>query len=186
MIYSTKAKIPASWTDGNAKLRLISALDILQNAEWFAAVAYGDFENYFREHNCAMFLVSRYCEITKLPRLNEEITVNSMPYFHNAMFGHRYAEIVDINGNVCIATWVVAIYVNTLTGKPMRVPLELAPQPMPVPPKIPENTRKIEILGDKISTTTYTVRRNDIDKNKHMNNIRYIEVAYEALPNIFE
>ena len=45
-----------------------------------------------------------------------------------------------------------------------------------------ENIEKIEIPDDFEKMLEYTVVRRDIDLNKHMHNLYYLDLAYETLP----
>jgi medium-chain acyl-[acyl-carrier-protein] hydrolase len=48
-----------------------------------------------------------------------------------------------------------------------------------------EEIEKLDYDEEKVEnalTTHYTVRRSDIDVNRHVHNINYIDIAYEAMP----
>ena len=45
-----------------------------------------------------------------------------------------------------------------------------------------EKLDKLQIPEEFLSSINYTVKRKDIDINKHMHNLYYLDLAYEALP----
>lgn len=119
------------------------------------------------------------------PHLNQKITINTWARTLDKFYSNRDFEILDTQGNlIAIATskWVL---INTDTKKITRVTKEMA------------NAYGIldkNVFGEEINFDSkvsfdnsllnfdYKIQRRDIDTNGHVNNLHYIDYAFETLP----
>jgi acyl-CoA thioesterase FadM len=138
------------------------------------------------DYDLAMFIVSRHVKFFEFPQYRAEVTLRTMPYQSNVHFGHRYAELIS-GGKLCAYSHTIAVYVSLATGRPGRIPKELAESiKVYTPPHMPDDERRIIVEGAPEKPTMFLpVYRRDIDINNHVNNIRYIEKAIELLPDSF-
>ena len=97
---------------------------------------------------------------------------------------YRDFEVFDENGEVvCIATskWTL---IDTQKGMITKITDEIMNRYEPDTRSVFENPN-IEKLVEPTSFSNeyiYHTQRRDIDVNKHMHNLNYLDVAYEALP----
>ena len=100
-------------------------------------------------------------------------------------YTYRDFEVYDESGTlVCIASskWTI---INTLKNSITPITDEIISSYNPEEKTVFENPNIDKIVEPENYDLSYkyTVQRRDIDINHHMNNIHYLNVAYEALPN---
>lgn len=96
----------------------------------------------------------------------------------------RDFEVFDENGNViCIATSKWAL-IDTQKESITRITDEIISLYCPEERNVFEDSELSKIVAPESfsSEYTYVTQRRDIDVNKHMHNLNYLAVAYEALP----
>ena len=123
-------------------------------------------------------------------RLNygETVTIKTWARDSSKVSTLRDFEVLDENGKTaCIATtrWTL---VNTDTQSITRITDDIisqyAPEEKTVLPDF--EFKKLKEPAEFSNEYIYTTQRSDIDVNKHMHNLNYLDLAYEALPeNIY-
>ena len=106
-------------------LKLRSLIDYLQDCSVFQSESLGVGIEHLEKTKTAWILNSWQICINKMPSLGDEIFVQTWPYDMKGFFGYRNFQIVDKEGNVLAFANTVWIYVNTETGRPLRIPQEL-------------------------------------------------------------
>ena len=158
-MYSLKYKVTTSTCDSEGKLKLYSALQMMQDCSEMWIDSEPDVKAYFARENMAQLLASRQVEVLRVPCFKEELTVTTSVYEVKSMFGFRNTFIYDAHGNPCYRTWSMGAFVDKATGKLKRV-------------------------DDAVCVPVH-VMRSDIDYNRHVNNANYIRIAMELLPEDF-
>ena len=122
-------------------------------------------------------------KIINRPTYGDEIEIHTWARGANKFITYRDYEIYNNNELCAIATSKWAL-INIETGKLARLTEELIncykPEEKYVFPN--EKIEKMEIPEKLDKMLEYTVVRRDIDLNKHMHNLYYLDLAYEALP----
>jgi medium-chain acyl-[acyl-carrier-protein] hydrolase len=184
-LYTTHERVSASRTNANGFLKLSSALDMIQDCSLFWMESEPSFHDYLLKNNLGMFLVSRQADILKLPEFGERVTVQTSIFDCKPYFGYRNSAIYGEDGRPCLVTWSVGAFVHRETGIMSRLPQEEIDR---------INMAKrldMEYLNKKIQLpeapgtrlAPVAVKRGDIDLNRHMNNVKYVETALELLPD---
>ncbi|MDR0817950.1 MAG: hypothetical protein LBN43_00025 [Oscillospiraceae bacterium] len=183
MIIECSERVGGSRIGADGKLRLVSALDLVQDCECVGVESDKEFWGWFETNNMAMFLASRGVVIKRMPEYRETLTVRTMPYAASPSLGYRYTEIVDSDGGLCVSCYSTAAYVDLALGRSARVPKEvLASVELHGLPSPPPGARRVNVTGERVGTVTpIPVRLNDIDLNNHMNNVKYVESALELI-----
>ena len=120
----------------------------------------------------------------KWPKPNTDIFVTTWPAdMHGLLVFNRDYHVTDKDGNLlyrAASKWVLVDIVNRKIARPspelvkvvtLGIPREEMP-PTPPPPKPTETVWSVPIH----------VRRSDLDINRHVNHIHYIDWLFEALP----
>jgi acyl-ACP thioesterase len=186
-MYMVKERVGASHTDSEGNLKVVSALDMMQNCSQLWLESEPALEKFFKESNIAQMLVSRQTDILRIPVYGERLTVETRAYDCKKLLGYRNTVIYDGQGSPCIVSWSIGAFVNLETGRPEKLPDEILAG-LCIDPKF-----DMEYLGKKIALPVgpgqrfdpVKVSRNDIDFNRHMNNARYVQIAVEFLPADF-
>ena len=187
-MYSLNYKVTTSTCDSEGRLKLYSALQMMQDCSEMWIDSEPGVKEYFTKENMAQLLASRQVEIIRVPAYKEELTVTTSVYGMKPMFGFRNTFIYDANGKPCYRTWSMGAFVDKSNGKLKRVD-DATIASMHLEPQLEMNYRDRRIIlpkegGEKVEPIK--VLRDDIDYNRHMNNANYIRVAMELLPTAFE
>ncbi|MDR2359800.1 MAG: hypothetical protein LBD85_00765 [Oscillospiraceae bacterium] len=162
----------------------IAMLDALQDIEAIGARSDADFWGYFERNDGMMVLVARYVRFIRRPEYGEPLLCRTMPYFNSVRYGSRYAEIRDGESNPLMCGWLTALYVDSATLKPLRIPQSLVDGVEVYAPPVWEDWER-RVSADREMFTKrgeFKVRRFDLDMYRHMNNVRHIERAFDFLP----
>ena len=186
-MYSLKYKVTTSTCDSEGRLKLFSALQMMQDCSEMWIDSESGVKQYFTEQNMAQLLATRQVEIVRVPEYKEELTVTTSVYGMKPMFGFRNTFIYDAQGKPCYKKWSMGEFVDKAVGKLKRVD-DATIQSMTLDPKLDMNYKDRRIILPKNSGEVLEpikVLRADIDYNKHMNNANYVRMAMELLPENF-
>ena len=186
-MYSLTYKVTTSTCDSEGKLKLYSALQMMQDCSEMWIDSEPGVKRYFAEQNMAQLLATRQVEIVRVPEFKEELTVTTSVYGMKPMFGFRNTFIYDAEGKPCYKTWSMGAFVDKAVGKLKRVD-DATIQSMTLDQKLDMNYKDRRIILPKNSGEVLEpikVLRADIDYNKHMNNANYVRMAMELLPENF-
>ncbi len=187
-MYSLKYKVTTSTCDSEGRLKLYSALQMMQDCSemWIDSVPM--VKQYFAEQNMAQLLATRQVEVVRVPEFKEELTVTTSVYEVKPMFGFRNTFIYDAEGKPCYKTWSMGAFADKAAGKLKRVD-DATIASMAMEPRLEMNYKDRRIILPKEGGEVLEpvrVLRADIDYNRHMNNANYVRVAMELLPEGFE
>ncbi|MBQ9560337.1 MAG: hypothetical protein IJ762_03165 [Bacteroidaceae bacterium] len=187
-MYSLKYKVTTSTCDCEGRLKLYSALQMMQDCSEMWIDCEPGVKRYFAEQNMAQLLAARQVEVVRVPEFKEELTVTSTVYGMKPMYGFRNTFIYDAEGKPCYKTWSMGAFVDRATGKLKRVD-EATIASMTLEPQLEMNYRDRRIILPKAeggeAREPIKVLRADIDYNKHVNNANYVRMAMELLPEGF-
>ena len=186
-MYSLKYKVTTSCCDSEGRLKLYSALQMIQDCSEMWIESEPEVKRCFAEQNMAQLLASRQVEVSRVPRYKEELTVTTSVYEVKPMFGFRNTFIYDAEGKPCYRTWSMGAFVDKGTGRLKRVDAATVAA-VRIEPQQEMDYRDRRIMLPKDGGEVLEpvrVLRADIDYNRHMNNANYVRVAMELLPEDF-
>lgn len=187
-MYSLNYKVTTSTCDSDGRLKLYSALQMMQDCSEMWIDSEPVVKQYFTEQNMAQLLASRQVEVIRVPEYKEELTVTTSVYGMKPMFGFRNTFIYDAKGKPCYRTWSMGAFVDKTTGKLKRVDdATIASMTLETQLEMKYRDRRIILPKDGgRALDPIRVLRADIDYNRHLNNANYIRMAMELLPDDFE
>ncbi len=187
-MYTLNYKVTTSTCDSEGKLKLYSALQMMQDCSEMWIDSEPTARKFFNDNNMTQLLATRQVEVVRVPRFKEDLTVTTSIYEVLPMYGFRNTFIRDAQGLPCYRTWSMGAFVDLATGKLARLS-EDAIASLTLEAKQEMNYRERRIILPKQEGTILepvTVMRADIDYNRHMNNANYVRIAMELLPEGFE
>lgn len=122
-------------------------------------------------------------DVDQLPTWEDTVTIETWP---SGLEGLRATREFVMRGNdrrLCrgTSTWLV---IDTECRRPVRPPASLHDIELPDRPAPLDQDRDDLPLPDGVDRDrTFTVRYHDLDLNRHVNNVRYLEWALETLPH---
>ena len=186
-MYSLNYQVTTSTCDSEGKLKLYSALQMMQDCSEMWIDSEPGVKQYFTEQNMAQLLATRQVEVIRVPDYEEKLTVTTSVYGMKPMFGFRNTFIYDSEGKPCYRTWSMGAFVDKTAGKLKRVD-DATIASMALEPQLEMNYKDRRIILPKEDGTVLDpirVLRADIDYNKHVNNANYVRMAMELLPEGF-
>ena len=182
-MYSFDSRVRYSEIGADGRLSICSAVHYMQDCSIFQSELLGAGIRALEERQLAWLLSSWQIEIRRRPKLGEEITVGTWASGFKAMYGYRNFVILDGRGEWAVRANSIWIYMNTGTGRPEKVDEETVSLYCPEKPlDMEEVGRKIPIPDGLTEYPAFSVRKNQIDTNGHVNNGQYLEMAEEWLP----
>jgi medium-chain acyl-[acyl-carrier-protein] hydrolase len=118
-------------------------------------------------------------------RLGDEITVGTWPYDFKGIYGYRNFIMKNSEDEVLAVANSIWVYVDTLTGRPTRIPADLNGYTVEPPYPMEYADRKIEADGTGETFPPITVVKSNIDSYNHVNNGQYIKMAEQYLSDNF-
>ena len=188
IMYSLNFKVTTSTCDSEGRLKLYSALQMMQDCSEMWLDSEPGVKRYFTEQNMAQLLASRQVKIVRVPEFKEELTVTTTVYEVKSMFGFRNTFIYDAEGKPCYKTWSMGAFVDKSNGKLKRVD-DTTIASMKMEPQLEMTYKDRRVILPKEGGMTLEpikIMRADIDYNKHVNNANYVRMAMELLPEGFE
>ncbi len=186
-MYSLNYKVTTSTCNSEGRLKLYSALQMMQDCSEMWIESEPEIKQYFSEQGMTQLLAARQVEVVRVPEYRENLTVTTSVYEVKPMFGFRNTFIYDEAGHPCYKTWSMGAFVDRHTGQLKRIEEDTL-KSLQIEPKLTMNYRDRRIPipkegGEVLSPIT--VQRFDIDYNRHVNNANYIRMAMELLPDHF-
>ena len=187
-MFSLDYKVTTSTCDSEGRLKLFSALQMMQDCSemWIDSEPLA--RQFFSDNNMTQLLATRQVEVVRVPCFKEDLTVTTSIYEVLPMYGFRNTFIRDAQGQPCYRTWSMGAFVDLATGRLARLSDD-AIASLTLEPKQEMNYRGRRIILPKQDGTVLdpvSVMRADIDYNRHMNNANYVRIAMELLPDGFE
>ncbi|MBR1622037.1 MAG: hypothetical protein IJ669_07980 [Prevotella sp.] len=181
-------KVTTSTCDSNGKLKLYSALQMMQDCSEMWIDCEPVVKEFFARENMTQLLASRQVEIMRVPDFKEQLTVATSVYGIKPMFGFRNTFIYDSNGNPCYRTWSMGAFVDKANGKLKRIDGPTMSS-LNIEPQLEMEYKDRRIMTPKTEPMLQEpirILKADIDYNKHVNNANYIRMAMELLPDDFK
>lgn len=181
--YRETFKIRASEVSPEGQVTLPAICYLLQEVAGNNALELNFDISQLNEQNLTWILHRLHLQIDQLPEWRDTITIETWPTGGDQLRAYRDFLILDNTGNEigrCLSYWLM---LDLDTRRPVRIPdeilamapsqsehvLEIKKERLNVNSDIPNNSRR------------FHVRRSDLDMNRHVNNVKYIEWALATL-----
>ena len=184
MIFKEKFKMGLKDIGKENKIKNRAILEILENIGSYHSDIAGYGANDTEKNGLTWILLDWKLKVLERPKYGQELEVHTWAKAGNKFFTYRDYEVYDQNNNLCAIATSKWTLINIEKGKMERITEEIM-EPYKLEEKDVFPSRKMEkikIPEEFTSSIKYTVIRKDIDINKHMHNLYYLDLAYEALP----
>ena len=163
-----------------------SILSILENiAGAHSAYVHYTFENLSKQ-NLTWVLLNWKLQVLKRVKADTNIKVQTWGRSATKIIVNRDFKVFDEEGTLCAIATSKWCLVDTTTGKIARLPENIA--------EIYHGFHDESVFGiedvpkleepklEPQNVESYKIRRFDLDLNKHVHNLNYLNIAYELLP----
>ena len=137
-----------------------------------------------KEHRLGWVLARLTIEMIRYPAINETYTMSTWIEGYNRRFSDRCFEMTDADGNVVAyirSMWVAIDMLTRTLADLTQVEVDLYPivdRPCPVT----KDRAPIIEKDAPVEHSTYTFKYCDIDFNRHVNTIRYLDLVLNQRP----
>ena len=188
MIFEYKYRVGIEDVDRDNVITSKAILKMFEDMACFHAASLGHDPISVVEMGFAWVLANWQIKILKRAYYGEILNVKTWPKKFEKITTLRDYEIIDENGEVVAIGTSRWFIIDIKTRRPMRISEEYARPYLPLTEEDAiEKMDKIEEPEKYEYRKEYVVCRRDIDSNKHMHNINYLDVALEIISEeIFE
>ncbi|MDE6620315.1 MAG: acyl-[acyl-carrier-protein] thioesterase [Lachnospiraceae bacterium] len=182
-MYTYEMNAGYSVMDASLRMTIPAILDCFQDAAIFEAENGCITVGYLYDRHVAWLLNSWQIVIDRRPKLNERIRVATAPYDFRGFLGYRNFMMTGEDGVVIVRAASIWTLIDTEKHCPSRPTQEMQDGYVLEPRlEMAYAPRKIVLLGDGEAQERFRVRKYQIDSNQHMNNVEYVKLAMETLP----
>ncbi|HON71415.1 acyl-[acyl-carrier-protein] thioesterase [Tenuifilum sp.] len=175
-----KLKVHSYEVDFNQRLTVTALFNYLQEIAWEHAHLLGYGWEHLLQKGWFWALSRVEVEIYRLPAWTDEVVLLTWPRGVDGIFALRDFEVYDHLGNKIIAATSSWLVLNIQTRRPVRAEwysdFDYATRS-----SLGRNaTKLVEQSVSPEFSEKFDVRIGDIDMNQHVNNVRYIDWAYNT------
>lgn len=180
--FSKKYTINIYDVDSNYKCKYSSIMNYL----WDVVVSQSDSlgeTNHGFVNNCIWVLLKYDLDIIEYPKFRETITVETDIVGVKKLYGYRSITIRNSEEKVIVSGISTAILIDFEKRRPIKASPEQC-EIYGIEKELEENIPLDDFINleEPKYSKDYTIRYSDIDSNKHVNNVKYIEMAIDTLP----
>ncbi|MBR5338296.1 MAG: acyl-[Lachnospiraceae bacterium] len=182
-MYTMEGRVRFSETGANGKLSVGGLIDYFQDCSTLHSQDVGLGPDSLAAGNRAWIINSWQVEIFRLPKLGEKISVDTWPYSFRKFIGNRNYVLRDKDNEVCArADSIWALYDMAKSFPAVMSQEEIDAYDIEPRLDMEERSRKIRVEGDFKKCDTFTVMRDRLDSNIHLNNGQYVKISSNYLP----
>ncbi len=177
-----RIRIRYSETDASGKLSMQGLLRLFQDMNYLGAEDAGRGITYQNAHGAAWYLLSWDIHTVSMPSLSETVTFTSHFYQSTGPLAKKFMNLTNENGEVLAYALTRWAYVNKESGEPMPFPPDYwqGEPTLPLPAGYTETTRLRAPTNAEL-LAPITVSLDLIDENRHVNNVRFSEMALDMM-----
>jgi len=182
-VYEIKLRVQFGDIDMENRLTLKGMLRLMQEAANRHSDEVGYGVNNIESTDYSWVLYQQHCRLYRRPCWNTELTLRTWSRGADGMICLRDFEALDGEGGLVAAATSGWLLVQASTQRMARIPQGMLEQYGTVERAVlDEPLHRLKMLSAAPKTWEYTVQRRDIDINRHVNNLCYLDYALEALP----
>jgi len=170
--------------DARGMLSIVSLCNFLQDAAGKHAHELGVAVQNMLDENGIWALSRLSVQMDSYPGWRDQIQVHTWPSGMHKLFAYRDFSLTDRNNNTfgsAVAAWLV---IDTVTRRPVRIKPIFDKFNLAIPDREGmNNLDKLPGLDKHEHEKRFSVRHSDIDVNKHVNTVSYVEWVLESIPH---
>lgn len=141
--------------------------------------------NTIEETGVVWILLDWKFKIIERPKYGQNIKVRTWSRKMEKCSAYRDFQILDENGNVLAIATTKWVLLDASTRKIQRIPEEFTTKYQSEPERnvFGEEIEKLQETENEEYSVQVKTRRTDLDINNHVNNLNYLDLAYEVLPD---
>lgn len=169
----------------NLKITNRGFLNILQEAANLASSSVGHGVDDIETTGTTWVLLYWRLKILKRAKYNDTLTIKTWASFERKIYSIRSFEVYNENNDLIAIADSKWVFVDAKSHSILKITDEIIETYKSIDEKLFDTELKDKIkLPEEISENyCYTTMKRDLDANHHVNNVSYLDIAIEALPN---
>lgn len=186
-IYTEEHRLTYYECDRTGRATLATLIDIAILASQDQSDALGLTTDFVQSHGVGWVVTQYAMTITRMPRLDETVTLAVRGSAYNPYFAYREFWIRDAAGQELAYITSIWVTMSQTTRRIVKIDPELvAPYHSEAVKRIPRLPRPLHFEPTETTLSKpYQVRFFDIDPNRHVNNAHYFDWLLDTLPADF-
>ncbi|MBQ0000574.1 MAG: acyl-[acyl-carrier-protein] thioesterase [Clostridiales bacterium] len=186
MPYSFEGKIRFSEVGEDGRLTLPGILNYFQDCSTFQSEEKGQGIKAVQGRGRVWVLSFWQIVVNRFPAMAEAVKTSTWPYDFRAFMGSRNFTMETAAGEPLAWANSIWSYIDMENGAPARLREEDL-NGFELEPKLQMDyaPRKIAVPADCEKKESFTIQKHHLDTNHHVNNVQYISMAAEYLPENF-
>jgi acyl-ACP thioesterase len=186
MRYSFEGKIRYSEVGEDGRLTMPGILNYFQDCSTFQSESLHQGTGVLKERNRVWVLSAWQVDVLRFPVLGEPVVVSTWPYAFKSFLGYRNFMISTADGEMLARANSIWSYLDVERGCPVRL-TEEDMNGYETSEKLDMDyaPRKIAIPAESEPKVPFSVQYHHLDTNHHVNNVQYICMASDCLPQGF-
>jgi medium-chain acyl-[acyl-carrier-protein] hydrolase len=165
------------------RLSILSIFNFMQEAASRHAEALGVSIHQLLAENYTWLLSRLKLKIAAYPGWKNQIQVSTWPSGTQHLFALRDFELQDHDGQTIAAAVSAWLVIDLAKRRPVRIgPFVDRLRPIEGGHILPDRLDKLAPLGDPTYEKNFAVRHADLDINRHVNNVSFVEWVLESVP----
>lgn len=181
--FTKKYEVHYYEVDSKLRCKLSSIIDFICDVGTQQSEHFGVGIEYCTKNNCAWVFYKYDIKVYRYPMFGEIISITTQPVGFKKFYGLRKYIIKDAEDNLIGEALALFFLINIEKRRPMRIQKEQYDI------YGVDGDVDYDISMDRIERTDgeqyhkeFNIRYSDIDSNNHVNNVKYVEWAIEAVP----
>ncbi len=186
-MYTFDSRVRFSEVGEDKRLTLNGIIDYFQDCSTFQSEDLGNGLEAVEKLHRVWVLSFWQIVVEEYPKLGESITTGTWPYDFRSFLGSRNFVMKNKDGKMLAYANSLWTYLNTDTGRPVRVDPEIL-ELYTLEPKLSMEyaDRKIPVPEAAEPMEAFHIAVQHLDTNHHVNNGQYVQMAANYLPKDFE
>ncbi len=169
--------------DSKLRCKLSSIIDFICDVGTQQSESVGGGIDYCAKNNCAWVFYKYDIKMKRYPMFGETISITTKPVGFKKFYGLRRYIIKDEKSNVIGEALALFFLIDIEKRRPMRIQKEQYDfYGVDGDINYDVSMEKLERIDGEDYCVEFNIRYSDIDSNNHVNNVKYIEWAIEAVP----
>lgn len=169
--------------DGKGRILITSLMNYLEDMAIEQAEEFGVGIDYLSKNNIAWVVYKWDVVINKYAMVGEKLRVRTWPHSYRRFYAYRKYEVLNEKDEVIVTANSLWFMISIEKRRPCKINDEIIRIfNMREGDKEEIKFEKLKAPEDRAAKKVFHVRYSDIDMNHHVNNVKYISWALEAVP----
>jgi len=181
-IFSRPFKVRYSETGCNGLIKPLKVFDYCQDAAMEHAEKLGVSSVDLKARDLAWFVIHYQARFFSLPRWNQSLVLKTWRYPQRGLYEIRCYELRDAADSLCMEGRSALVIIDTRRKRPVRLKQALPPEQLTAVPDEGARFTDLPAVTHPQFEQLFSIRKQDLDFNGHVNNSVFIGWALENMP----